>query len=1036
MSFRSFTATLACVFGSIVAGYAQEAAALSGEVVDPSHAVVAGATVTLTDVERGAKLTRTTSDSGAYQFEPIPPGVYTMLVQAKGFADLQVDRIELKVRDRRTLRLEVTLPATGTSVMVEGRAVGISGDASSGTVIEGSYLENLPVNSRTVTSILPLTPGIVTGTGAGGDVNSNGQRSNTNYYMMDGLSMGAGLSGAGGFAGRAGGPPEIAGGGAGGTVNPVAAVSIDALQEIRVQTSAFAPEFGRTPGAQVSMISRGGSNALHGSAYEYFRNDRFNANDWFANEAGLARGKMRHNNFGGTIGGAVVRNKTFFFASADILRLQAPLTSVASVPDLDSRAAAPAVMRPYLRAFPVPNGPTLDPGAARFTAVSTNPQNRQFYSARLDHTLNSRDTIYVRYGYSPTEAKQRGADFVSPNVLTSLDSRSHSVTGAWTRVISASLSNDLRGNFSWNSYQIGGLMDNLGGAIPLSDAQVFPKGVTSADGSFTLATLGLASYSLGARGGNDQKLINLVESFTASAGSHTYKMGVDYRMVRATNRNVGYTAISTFSGLAAGDGSLLSGTATMASITSATGEVNPETTNYSAYIQDTWRIGAATTLTFGARWDVNPAPTVWSGLRPYALSSFSPDRVTQGEPLYDTRWSDVAVRVGMVKQIFAEKGKELVFRGGFGIFHDPGYGTSLSAFGGAPYANINTLTLPAFPLSTTDKTPPGLPATKPFGTLGAAQRNLQSPSIWQWNIALERSLGIAQTLSLGYVGAKGKNLLLTETQPAFSGDYDLLRLATNGADSSYHALQAQFRRRYSKNLLAQVAYTYSHSIDTASNDLGGGGGFATLLTSERGNSDFDVRHMINGSGSWMFPHPDSRGLGVILRDWWSDFMVTWRTGTSFDVVGISSMPSGVDTGRGIFAQVRPDYNGRDVWLEDKGVPGGKRLNRDAFTSPNGYAQGTLGRNSIGGFGLLQVDYGIRRQIPLTERQSLHLAVQAFNILNRPNFANPSRNEGANMTSANFGVSTRTQNQGFGGGSGSLLQVGGPRSLQFVVRYQF
>lgn len=1035
MSFRSFTATLVCIFGSVVAAYAQEAAALSGEVLDPAHAAVAGATVTMTDTARGTKFTRTTTEAGAYQFEPIPPGLYTLLVQAKGFADLKVDRVELKVRDRRTLRLEVNVQATGSSVTVQGSAEGISGDASAGAVVEGAYMENLPVNTRTVTSILPLTPGIVTGLGQGGDVNSNGQRSNTNYYMVDGLSVGSGLSGAGGFAGRAGGPSEIAGGGSAGTVNPLASVSIDSLQEVRVQTSAFAPEFGRTPGAQVSMISRSGSNGIHGSAYEYFRNDHLNANEWFANEAGLPRGKMRHNNFGGTLGGALIRNKSFFFVSADILRLQAPLTSVASVPDLDSRAAAPAVMRPYLRAFPVPNGPALDAGAARYSTVSSDPQNRQFYSARLDHTLNSRDTVFVRYGYIPTDSRLRGGDFVSPNVVTTFDSDSHSVTAAWTRVISQSLSNDLRGNFNWNSYDIGGLMDNLGGAIPLNDAQAFPKGVTSASGSFTLAAIGLASYSHGARGSNRQKLINLVESFTATAGAHTYKMGVDYRMGRMTNINPLYTAVATFSGLAAGDGSLLSGNAAMASVTSAMNEVYPETTNYSAYIQDTWRIGSATMLNFGARWDVNPAPTVWSGPRPYAISSFNSGRVTQGEPLYDTRWSDVAVRVGMVKQIFAEKGKELIFRGGFGVFHDPGYGTSLSAFGGAPYANIKTLTLPAFPLSTTDKAPPALPATKPFGTLGAAQRTLQSPSVWQWNIALERSLGSAQTLTLGYLGANGKNLLRTEVQPVYSGDYDLLRLATNGADSSYHALQVQFRSRYSSNLLAQIAYTYSHSIDTASNDVGGGGGFATLLTSERGNSDYDVRHMINGSGSYRFPAPKVPGLNAILRDWWSDSMVTWRTGTSFDVVGLSAATSG-SAGRGIFAQVRPDYTGLDVWLDDPTAPGGKRLNRNAFTSPIGYEQGSLGRNSIGGFGQLQVDCSIRRQIPITERQALHLSVQAFNVLNHPNFANPSRNEGATITSSNFGVVTRSQNQGFGGGSGSLLQIGGPRSLQFVVRYQF
>ena len=1039
MRFRCLAPSLAvCLIGSLsqVVVLAQESAALSGEVIDPSQAAVVGANVTLTDLQRGVRRVRATNETGSYLFEPLEPGVYSLLVQSKGFTDLQIDRIELKARDRRTLKLELALPVTGTSVTVEAIAEGISGDASAGAVVEGTFLENLPVNSRSVSSILPMTPGIVTAAGPGGEVNSNGQRSNTNYYMMDGVSMSTGMPvGAGPGAGFGGGAAAVPVTGGAGGAGGLGSISLDSLQEVRVQTSAFAPEFGRTPGAQISMTTRGGTNGVHGSAYEYFRNHHFNANDWFANQGGLARGRMLQNQFGGTLGGPVIHNRTFFFASADILRMQTPLTSVASVPDLDSRAAAPAALRAYLRAFPIPNGPELDAGAARYSVVTTNPQNRQSYSGRLDHAINARDSMFVRYGYSPADFKQRGAEFVSPNVYSAVNSHSHSVTGAWTRVVNASAANDLRVNYSSNTLTMSGGMDDLGGAIPLKDTQVFPKGVDSTNGSFSLSVLGLASYSLGARGSNDQKQINVIEGFSATAGSHTYKMGVDYRTSRVTNHNVPYSSMATFSGLAAGDGSLLSGTATMSSVSSAMTEVYPATTNYSAYIQDTWRMSAASTLTFGVRWDVNPAPSVWDGPRPYALSSFSSSRVTQGEPLYDTRWADLAPRVGLVKQISAEKGKELVLRGGFGIFHDPGYGTSLAAFGGAPYSNIKTLTLPDFPLSATDRQPPGLPATKPFGTLGAAERSLQSPSVWQWNVALERSYGLAQTLSIGYLGTSGKSLLRSETQAAFSGDYDVLRLATNGADSSYHALQVQFRRRYSHNLQAQVAYTWSHSIDTASNDFGGGA-FATLLTSERGNSDYDIRHVLNASGSWLLPSTKVPVLSALLRDWWSDFMFATRTGTSFDVVGVSASAGGSTTGRGLFAQVRPDYNGLPVWVDDSGVPAGRRLNQAAFTSPTSYAQGNLGRNSIGGFGQTQLDFAVRRQVNLTERQALHLSVQAFNIFNHPSFANPSRNEGASMTSANFGVSTRAQNQGFGGGSGSLSQVGGPRSLQFVVRYQF
>ena len=216
----------------------------------------------------------------------------------------------------------------------------------------------------------------------------------------------------------------------------------------------------------------------------------------------------------------------------------------------------------------------------------------------------------------------------------------------------------------------------------------------------------------------------------------------------------------------------------------------------------------------------------------------------------------------------------------------------------------------------------------------------------------------------------------------------------------------------------------------------GMGGFATLFGGgERGSSDYDVRHNLNVSGSWLLPSPTAPWLAGALRNWWTDFMFVARTGTPFDIVGVSESSgnsSGSATaGRGLFAQVRPDYNGKPVWVDDPTVPGGRRLNRDAFDSPTGYAQGNLGRNALRGFGMTQLDLSLRRQLSLGERRVLHLAVQAFNLLNTPSFANPSRNEGASMTSANFGVASRMQT-----GGGSLYQNGGPRSMQLSLRFQF
>lgn len=1029
-----------CLFTALLpAGFAQQSGALFGTVLDPSKALVVGATVTLTDQERGAKHVTVTNASASYVFDPVEPGEYSLVIQYKGFGELRIERLAVKARDRLSLRHELAIAGSSVSVTVDDQLEGFSADSSVGVTMEQSALEHLPVNGRTVQSLLTLAPGITTGGGPGGGIHSNGLRSNTNYYMLDGVSMGGEGGGGGGpMGGGPGGPGGGGGGGGmggGGGGGGLGSVSLDSLQEVRVQTSVFAPEFGRTSGAQVSMTSRGGSNAFHGSAYEYFRNHHLNANDWFANEAGIGRGRMLQNQFGGTLGGAVLKNRTFFFVSGESAELRIPSTVVASVPDMASRAAAPAALRRYLRVFPLPNGPELDGGAARFSAVVTNPQSRQNYGARVDHTLTAKDTLFVRYGYSPGSGAQRGSEFVSPNVWSNQEMSSHTVTGAWTRLIRPAVTNELRANYSASSGSSSGGMDGFGGGVPLTDSVVFPKGVDSTTGTFNLSILGLASYSLGARGRNEQKQINIVDGLSLTADTHTYKLGVDYRTNRSTNHNVPYSTMVTFNGLASEEGSILSGSALMASVSSSRTEVYPSTANYSFYVQDTWRSDSRLTITYGVRWDINPAPTVWNGLRPFAIAAANSSRVTQADPLYDTRWTDLSPRLGFARQIGYVEGREWVVRGGFGIFHDPGYGTSMSAFSGAPYGNVRSLTSPAFPLSASDLIPPGLTMAKPYGQIGAAERSLQAPAIWQWNGTVEKSYGPAQVVSMGYAGTKGSRLMRTETQPSYSEDYDVLRLATNGASSSYHSLQAQYRRRFARSLQTQVGYTWAHSIDSASSDMGMGG-FATIFGGgERGNSDYDVRHSLTASGSWQAPSAREGWYSGLLRDWYTDFLFIARTGTPFDITGVSAATSATSAGspgRGLFAQVRPDYNGLPVWIDDPTAPGGRRLNRAAFESPTGYAQGNLGRNSLRGFGTTQLDLSLRRQVRLGERSRLNLSVQAFNLFNTPSFANPSRNEGASMTSANFGVASRSLAQG----AGTVYQTGGPRSIQAVLRFQF
>ncbi len=1018
---------------------AQNSASLSGTVVDPNDAVIPGAEVTLLHLERGEIHQTVTTSSGIYLFDGLPSGDYSLEVKKQGFSTLKMERIHLNVRDRQAIRLELQVgPAAPTVITVTAARMGISADASTGASFDADYSRHLPLNAREPRSLAELAPGVVSRGGRLGSdqINVNGLRSNTNYYMLDGVSADIGL-GSGGYAGRTGrGPGGRSGAYGDAAANSSIPVALDATQEVRVQTTSFAPEFGRSAGAQVVIQSRSGANVFHGSAYAYIRNDAVNANDWFANSAGLDRGKMRHADFGGTLGGPIIRNRTFFFASYEGLRLRQPNTVFADVPALDVRESAAPELKPYLNAFPIPNGPLLPGGAARFSAVYSNPETTNLGSLRIDHRFSDHFSTFLRYTYAPSHGDTRGNRILSSNVVTTRKDRLRAFTGSLIWTATPFTTNDLRVNYSTSRTTTSSIMDNFGAAVPLTDDIVFPDGVTSATGQFSLSVTGAGGYSYSGYSNTLQQQVNIVDNLTSIKGKHTLKFGLDYRRLAPTYYNKAYSILNTFNGITGFDGALTSGTATASVVNSHEPVVYPLYSNYSFYGQDTWKATERTTLTYGIRWDINPAPDVRRGPPPIALVGTSPPYgLTRINPLYETAKGNIAPRFGLAYQMDTTPGKEMMFRFGLGYFYDMGYGSTVRTFNGAPYVNQRLLIQQPFPLSAEQLDPPGLPATRPYGQISSADPWLESPRVSEFNIALERMFGPYQSVTVGFLGTRGRKLLRVEGAGHYSNDYVLLQLASNAAKSEYNALQVAFQRRLSHSLQTQISYTYSHSIDNASTDAGGNG-FASRFGDEKGSSDFDVRHNLSFSGSFLVPAPKLGAFGKIFEDWWLEWLMTARTGLPFDIRTISVSPDEEDeTKPRLLARVRPDYMGLPVWLDDSNAPGGRRLNPDAFQPPiRQFKQGTLGRNAITGFRALQVDFSVRREIPIGERVRLQIAGQAFNILNHPNFANPSPGQGAELSSPSFGYSTGMLNQSLGGGS--VYRMGGPRTLQLSLRVQF
>jgi len=1044
------------VFLGGAAALAQDSATLTVTVFDPSAAIVPGAKVTLTELHRGTVSQAETGGSGFAVFDFLRPGDYSLVAEKPGFEKYQVNELTLQVRDRQTYRVDLRVAGPGASVEVTAKAQTLSSEAAEGVSLDQNFVQNLPDNGRNAESLVLMAPGIVPATDGSGGFDANGLRSTMNYYTLDGVSLNQSPSGGGTpFGGSSGGFGRGFGGGGAVLAGANAStnlISIDSMQEMKVQTSAFAPEFGRSPAAQVVMTSRGGTNNLHGTLYDYIRSGEFDANDWFANAGGYGKGGEHQERPGGVLGGPLVKDKTFFFIAFEKLTLTSPESLVADVPDLASRSSARLNLLPYLNAFPIPNSIEFGDSGALFNAVTSNPSDSSTASARVDHILNASTTLFARYSLTPSNSQQRGTQFSTPNILTDQSSRSQLVTVGATHVFSNGALDDLRLNYSTATLSGASTMDSYGGAVPLTDSEIFPAGVTSATGAFSLNVLGFAGYSFGGHSDNTQQQYNLVDSLSKVYGRHNVKTGVDFREILQTTYRNPYSVGVSFNGVSTTTASgtpnyyaLLTGDALNVQVTSSVPEVYPTYKNFSLYGQDTFRATDRTTITYGARWDVNPAPTARQGQQPFALADDPLAGVTQNQPIYPTKWFNVAPRVGIAYLSDDAPGHEMTLRAGAGLFYDVGYGVVGQAFFGAPYADVRTASEIGFPLAPGDLLPPVLPPTRPYGQILTGDSGLTAPRIYQWNGTWEKNFGVGQTVDVSVVGSRGDNLLRTATMASYTAAYDIIQEVTNGAQSSYNGVQVQFRKRLSSTLQTQLSYTWSHSIDTASSDAAFGGGFATLFGGERGDSDFDIRHSLTFSGSWRLPAPAQGRMYAPLRDWYLDYVATAHTGLPFDLSGVSESTSAETScnsvgnstaNNGLFANVRPSYVGGAIWISDPTAPGGRKLNPDAFIIPCGFTQGNMGRNELRGFSFVQLDLAVRRVIPITERYRFSIGVEAFNALNHPNFANPSPLEGANLASPDFGVATQMLNQSFGGGVNALYRNGGPRSMELALRLQF
>ena len=1003
-------------------------ATLGGTVLDQSGAVVPGVQISVVNRGTGLQRVATCGDQGGFVVPLLPPGRYHLTAQHAGFARGEITELVLNVGDDVRVKVLLTVAGVDTSVTVKGESSRVSTSPAVGTVVDRQFVENLPLNGRSFQSLIAMTPGVVltpASSTSPGQFSVNGQRSDANYFMVDGVSANVGVVPGTllGVAGAGAAPAVSAQGGTNGLV------SVDALQEFKIETSTYAPEFGRTPGAQVSIVTRSGTNQYRGTFFEYFRNDRLDSADYFVKRQGLSKPQEHQHDFGGVFGGPIRRDRMFLFVSYEGLRLDQPRSAVTEVPSLASREAASDAVKPFFAAFPRPNGPDTARGFAQFSASYSDPSTLNATSVRVDRTFGSSFTLFGRYNHAPSEASSRLGSFAltTLNTVGTLENHLQTLTTGTTWVASSRLSNDLRVNWTRNrgtNYQS---PDTFGGAV-VPPASTFHPDFAPRPNSLQFNLSGVnATVADSFNASNIQRQFNIVDSVLLVASAHQLKLGVDYRRFLPTYRPARYVQAYTFNG-AAGALAGVASSATLASTSS--GNRSSHATNVSAYAQDMWSATSRVTLSYGVRWDVNPPPGLNHSSDALSLASAEPAALAlaaPGTPMYRTRWGNVAPRLGVSYRPRNAASGSTVLRGGWGVFFDLGTGPVMDNFAGFPFVARRLLTNVAFPLTSAQVSPPTIAAGAPADFLTAADPALRVPYTQEWNVAVEQALGAAGTVSVSYVGALARRLLRYERLVNPTPQFGQLTLVTNHGHSRYDALQMKFTRRLSQGLQALVSYTLADSIDNTSSDV------IPVLPSVRvdpdsdwGPSDFDVRHSLSG------------GLTYTFRGWSVDSML-WIQ---------SALPVNVVTGTtafGVSSALRPDVvSGAPLYVDDSSVPGGQRFNRAAFANPpldasgNPLRQGTLGRNALRGFAMSQVDLGVRRDIRLHSGIGLQLRAEAFNLFNRVSLGPPTNT----LSSGLFGQPTRTLASSLaaggvaGGGFSPLYQVGGPRSIQLALRLQF